>query len=98
MVARAECDVPAFFPSVNVQTTDSDVVGFIPFSNYDSDYVRCYLLLCLWCRVSQSTSQRTNRPINSTLTGPRHSHHAAHHHRPTGARTGSSWGPTSSWW
>lgn len=39
MVGRPEADVPAFFPSVNVQTADSGQMGFIPFSNYDSDYV-----------------------------------------------------------
>lgn len=40
MVGRAEADTPAFFPSVNVETTDQNQLGFIPFSNFDSDYVR----------------------------------------------------------
>lgn len=43
MVGRPEADVPAFFPSVNVQTTDRNELGFIPFSNYDSDYVRAFV-------------------------------------------------------
>lgn len=39
-VVRPEANAPAFFPSVNPQTSNRDQQGFIPFSNYDSNYVR----------------------------------------------------------
>jgi hypothetical protein len=42
MVGRPEADHPTLFPSVQVQTTDRSELGFIPFSNFDSDYA-------YWC-------------------------------------------------
>jgi hypothetical protein len=70
MVGRAECDVPAFFPSVNVQTADRSELGFIPFSNFDSDYVRTsFVWLLLLLKYIHTIHQRhTHTTLRLFLT------------------------------
>lgn len=93
-MVRPEANTPAFFPSVNPQKADRDQEGFIPFSNYDSDYVRTWgdgLCVCmcvcvskwwwLWNDIAVLTAQPPVLPIHS-------SHMYTHRLYPITTRTG----------